>query len=201
MKWTVLKSKEKNFFTHIISTFYSWGWLLLIALWFSKQYDKVSGYAKIHIESNLEFVVMSISLRPHGWQQANLPSPSLPHYLPEFAQSCPLSWWCYLIISSSVTPFSFCLQSLPGLKSFPISPLFPPGGQSIRVSASASVLPMNIQGLFPLGLTGLQSLQSRDSQKSSPAPQFESITSSVLSLLHDSTVISIHDHWKKHSFD
>ena len=115
--------------------------------------------------------------------------------------SCPLSWWCYLIISSSVTPFSFCLQSLPGLKSFPISPLFPPGGQSIRVSASASVLPMNIQGLFPLGLAGLISLLSKDSQESSPSPQFENINSSALSLLYHPALRSVHDYWKNHSFD
>ena len=83
---------------------------------------------------------MSNSLRPHGWEQARLPSPSLS---PSLLSSGPLSWWSCLIISSSATPFSFCPQSLPGLKFFPMSPLFPPDGQSIGVSASASVLPMN----------------------------------------------------------
>ena len=83
------------------------------------------------------------------------------HYLLELAQSnvCPLSQWCYLTISSSVTPFSSCPQSFPASRSFLISQLFLSGGQSIGVSASASILPMNIQGWFPLGLTGLISLQ------------------------------------------
>ena len=81
--------------------------------------------------------------------------------------SCPLSQWCYLIISSSATPFSFCLQSFPASGSFPMSQLFVSHGQSIgdsklqSIGASASVLPMNIQGWFPLGLTGLTSLQSK----------------------------------------
>ena len=66
-------------------------------------------------------------------------------------KSCPLSWWCYLTILSSVTPFSFCLQFFPASRPFPVSWLFVSGSQSIGVSASASVLPMNIQGWFPLG--------------------------------------------------
>ena len=75
------------------------------------------------------------------------------------------------------------------------------GGQSIGASAPASVLPMNIQGWFPLGLTSLISLWSRDSQESSPAPQFESINFSSLSLLYGSALTFIHDYWKNHSFD
>ena len=75
------------------------------------------------------------------------------------SNSCPLSWWCYLTISSSAGPFSFCLQSLPASGSFPVSQLFALHGQSI--GASASVPPMNIQGWFPLGLTALISLQSK----------------------------------------
>ena len=75
------------------------------------------------------------------------------------------------------------------------------GGQSIGASASASVFPMNNQGLFPLGLTGWSPCCPRDSQASSPAPQLESIYSSALSLLYDPTLTSIHDYWKNHSFD
>ena len=71
------------------------------------------------------------------------------------SDSCPLSWWCYLTISSSATHFSSCPQSFPPLGSLPMSRLFIAGGQSIGASASASVLPMNIQGWLPLGLTGL----------------------------------------------
>ena len=98
-------------------------------------------------------------------------------------------------------PFSSCLQSFPVSRSFPMTQFFTSCGQSIGVSASASVLPMNIQDWFPLGLTDWISLLSRDSQESSPAPKFESINSSVLSLLYGSTLTSIHDYWKNHSFD
>ena len=102
---------------------------------------------------------MSISLWPHGLQHARLPCLSLLHGV--CSDSCPLSWWCYLTISSSATFFSFCFQSFPASGSFPMSQLFTSGGQSIGTSASASVLPMNIQHWFPLGLTGLISLQSK----------------------------------------
>ena len=81
---------------------------------------------------------------------------------------------------------------------FPMSQLFTAGDRSIGASASATVLPMNIQSWFPLGLTGLISLQS---QESFPAPQFESINSLVLSLLYCPAVTSIHDYWKSHSLD
>ena len=77
------------------------------------------------------------------------------------SNSCPLRWWCYLTILSSVTPFSSCPQSFPASRSFLISRLFASGGQSTRDSASASVLPMNIQGWFPLGLTDFISLLSK----------------------------------------
>ena len=77
------------------------------------------------------------------------------------SNSCPLSWWCHPTISSSVVPFSPCLQSFPASESFPMSQFFASGGQSIGASASASVLPMTIQGWFPLGLTGLISLLSK----------------------------------------
>ena len=90
---------------------------------------------------------------PHGLQHARLPCPSpAPRAC---SNSCPSSRWCHPIISSSVVPFSSCLQSFPASGSFPVSQFFASGGQSIRASASASVLPMNIQDWFPLGLTGL----------------------------------------------
>ena len=89
--------------------------------------------------------------------------------------SYPLSQWYHPTISFSVTPFSSCPQSFLESGSFPMSWLFASDGQRIGTSASASVLPMNIQGWFPLGLTGLISMLSRDSQESSPAPQFKSI--------------------------
>ena len=90
------------------------------------------------------------------------PSFHVLHYLPEFAQTRPMSQWCHPIISSSVIPFS-CPQAFPASWSFPMSQFFTSGGQSIGASASASatVLPVNIQGWFPLGMTGLISLQSK----------------------------------------
>ena len=98
-------------------------------------------------------------LPPHGLQHARPPclSPTLRAY----SNSCPLSQWCHPTISSSVVTFSFCLQSFPASGSFPMSQFFALSGQSIGVSALASVLPMNIQGWFLLGLTGLISLQSK----------------------------------------
>ena len=96
--------------------------------------------------------------------------------------SCPLSWWCHQTISFSVTPFS-CLQSFWASGSFLISQFFASGGQNIGTSAWASVLPINIQGWFPLRLTCFISLLLRDSQEFSLAPEFKSINSSTLSLL------------------
>ena len=104
-------------------------------------------------------------------------------------------------ISSSVVPFSSCPQSLPASGSFPMSQLFTWGGQSIGVSALASVLPMNTQDWSPLGWTNWISLQSKDSQESSPTPQFKSINYLALSFLHSPILISIHDHRKNHSLD
>ena len=103
--------------------------------------------------------VMSNSLQPHGLQHARLlclsPSPRV------CSSSCPLSWWCYRAISSSVVPFSSCLQSFPASGAFPMSQSFTSGGQRIGASASASVLPVNIQDWFPLGLTDLISSKSK----------------------------------------
>ena len=94
-----------------------------------------------------------LTLWLHGLQHTRLPCPS--SLLSACSNSCPLSWWCYPTISSSVIPFFSCLQSFPASGSFPMSWPFTLGGQTIGASASASVLPMNIQDWFPLGLTGL----------------------------------------------
>ena len=104
-------------------------------------------------------------------------------------------------LSHPVVSVSSHLQSFPASGSFPRSQLFTSGGQSIGVSTSTSVLSMNTQDWSPLGWTGWISLQSKDSQESSPTPQFKSINSLVLSLLHSPTLTSIHDHWKHHSLD
>ena len=99
------------------------------------------------------------SLRPHGLQHTRPPCPSPTPGVS--SNSCPLSQWCHPTIWSSVVPFSSYLQSFPASGSFPMIQFFTSGGQSIRVSASASLLPMNIQNWFPLGWTGWISLQSK----------------------------------------
>ena len=114
--------------------------------------------ATIYYSVQFSCSVMSESLWPHGLQHARLPCPSpTPGAC---SNSCPLSQWCHPSISSSVIPF-FCLQSFPASGSFAMSQFFTSGGQSIGVSASASVLPMNIQDWFPLGWTGWISLQAK----------------------------------------
>ena len=102
---------------------------------------------------------MSDSLQPHELQHAKPPCPSQTPRV--YSNSCPSSWWCHPAISSSVIPFSSCPQSLPASWSFPTSKPFAWGGQSIGVSPSASVLPMNTQDWSPLGWTGWISLQSK----------------------------------------
>ena len=102
---------------------------------------------------------MSDSLQPHRLEHATLPCP--PPTPRACSNSCPSSQWCHPTISSSVIPFSSCLQSFPASGSLPMSQFFASGSQSIGASASASVLPMNIQDWFPLGRTGWISLQSK----------------------------------------
>jgi len=119
----------------------------------------VCGYLLFHFVLLFSCWVLSDSLWSHGLQPTRLSCPSL--FPGACADSCPSSWWCHPTISSSVVPFSSCPQSFPASGSFPKSQLFASGGQSIGASASATVLPMNIQGWFLLGLTGLISLQSK----------------------------------------
>ena len=131
---------------------------------------------------------MSYSLQPHGLQHTRFPCPSLSPRV--CSNSCSLSQWYYLTISSSATLFTSCPQSSPGSGSFPMSQLSTSDGHSIR--ASAAVLPMNIQWWCPCS--------PKDSQESSPALQFESINSLVLSLLYGPALTSVHDYWKTHNF-
>ena len=122
-----------------------------------------------YVPRNLNFIplfqfqfsrsVVSDSLWPHESQHTRPPCPS--HTPRVYPNSCPLSQWCHLTISSSAFPFSYCPQSFPTSGSFQMSQLFASGGQNIAVSASTSVLPMNTQDWFPLGWTGWISLQSK----------------------------------------
>ena len=128
--------------------------------------------------------VVSDSLWPCGLQHTRPPCPSPTPRV--YTNSCPLSWWCHPTISSSVVPLSSCFQSFPALGSFQMSQFFAWGGQSIGVSASTSVLPMNTQGWSLLGWTS--PCNPRDSQESSPTPQFKSTSCSALSFLYSPTI-------------
>ena len=153
--------------------------------------------------------VISNSSRPHGLQHTRS------HYLSltpgVYSNSCPLSRWCHPTVSSSVVPFSSCLQSFPASGSFQMSEFFTSSSQSIAVSASPSVLPMNIQDWLPLGWTGWISLQSKRLSRvfsnttvqkhQKKTPKNKSINSLVLSFLYSPTLISILDHWKNHNLD
>ena len=145
--------------------------------------------------SSFQFIciVVSDSLRAHGLQHARAPCPSPTPGV--YSNSCPFSQWCHPTISSSVIPFSSRLQSFPASESFLLSQFFTSGGQSIGVSASASVLPMNTQDWSPSGWTFASPCSPRDSQESSPTPPFKSINSPVLSFLYSPILTSVHDHW------
>ena len=143
--------------------------------------------------------VMSDSLRPHGLQHARLPCPSpTPRGC---SNSCPLTWWYLTTISSSVVPFSSCLQSFTASASLPMSQFFTSGCQSIVASASPSVLPKIFRTYFLYDWLVGYPCSPRDSQESSPTLQLKSINSSVLSFLFGPILTSIHDYWKNHSFD
>ena len=128
---------------------------------------------------------MSDSLWPHELQHARPPCPSpIPRV---YSNSCPSSRWCHPTISSSIVPFSSCPQSLPESGSFPMSQFFTWGGQSIGVSASASVLPMNTQDWSPLGWTGWISSQSKGISRVFSNSTVQKINFSALSFLHSQT--------------
>ena len=149
MCMTHIHSKLFNTIVHFLSG----GWRLFLSMCYIPKGDQ--GMLLLFSHS-----VMSNSLRPHGLQQARLPCSSQSPRV--YSNSCTSSWWCHPTILSSVVPFSSCLQSFPASGSFPMSQFFTSsGGQSIGVSASTSVLPVNIQDWFPLGWTDWISLQSK----------------------------------------
>ena len=147
----------------------------------------------------------SVQSLTHVWlcdpMDCSMPGFPVHHHLPEFTQTHVHQVSDAIKPSHSVIPFSSCLQSFPASGSFSMSQLFTSGGQSIRVSPSASVLPMNTQDWFPLGLTGLISLLSKVLSRAFSNTTVQNINSSVLSFLYSPTLTSIHDHWKNHSFD
>ena len=144
--------------------------------------------------------VVSDLLWPHGLQHARPPCPSPTPRV--YSNSCPLSQWCLPTISHSVVPFSSCLQSFPASGSFQMNQFFASGGQSIGVSTSTSVLPVNIQDWFPLGWTDWISLQSKGLSRvfSNTTVQKHQFFGTQLFFNHP-TLTSIHNYWKNHSLD
>ena len=155
---------------------------------------------KSHLREKLNFVKFSSVAQscPTLCNPMNRSTPGLPihHQLPVFTLTQVHGVGDAIQPSHPVIPFS-CLQSFPASGFSPMSQFFPSGGQCIGASASASVLPVNIQDGFPLGWTGWIFLH----QESCSTPQIKSINSMALSFLYSSTLTSIHDYWKNHSFD
>ena len=182
------KEKENTMATYRVNIIYILAFLLITQL-IPLLWGSISQFSSVAQSS------------PTLCDPVNRSTPGLPvhHQLPEFTQTR-VHWvgWCHPAISISVVPFSYCPQALLASGSFPISQLVAWRGQSIGVSASASVLPMT--DLLYDGLVG-SPCSPRDSQESSPTPQFKSINSSMLSFLHSPTLTSIHDRWKNHSSD
>ena len=154
-------------------------------------------------DSSVQFSSVAQS-RPTLCDPMNRSMPALPCPSPApgvHSDSHPSSRWCHPAISFSVVPFFSCPQSLPASESFPMSQLFAWGGQSTGASALATFPPKTLRAdLLQNGLVG-SPCSPRDSQESSPTPQFKSINSLALSFLHSPTLASIHDRWKNHSLD
>ena len=150
------------------------------------QFSSVQLLSHVHL-----FAIPWITARQASLSITN--SQSLPKFM-SFESLMPST---HLILCN---PFSSHLQSFPSSGSFQMSQLFASGGQSIGVSAWTSVLPMNTQD-WSLGWTGWSPCHPRDSQESSPTPQFKTVNSSALSFLYSPTLTSIHDYWKNHIFD
>ena len=140
---------------------------------------------------------MSNSLQPHETQHTRIPCPSLSPRV--CLNICLLSWRCHPTISSSFTPFSSCPQSFPASGSFPVSQLYPSGSQILELQHQSFQWIFGVDILYDWLI--LYPCSLRDSQEFSPVPQFESIISSMLSLLKGPTLTSVHDYWKNHSFN
>ena len=172
------------------------------AIWATKEAQPPLCMSPIYkMLSSVQFSrsVVSDSLRPHESQHARLPCKSPTPGV--YSNPCPLSRWCHPTISSSVVHFSSCPQSLPASGSFPVSQLFASGGQSTGVSASASVLLINIQDGFPLGWIGWISLQSKGLSRvfSNTIVQKHQFFGAQLSSQSNSYIHTWH--WKNHSLD
>ena len=182
----------------------NWGKMILNHFDTNKTYSRTgrpSDTFQIPNSSSVHFScsVMSDSLWPHGPQHTRPPCPSpTPR---AYSNSCPLSQWCHPTISSSVVPFSSHLQSFQESGSFQMSQLFSWGGQSIGVSASTSVRPMNTRDLSPLGWTGWISLLSKGLSRVFSNTTVQKHQFFGAQLPYSPTFTTVHDYWKNHSFD
>ena len=156
-------------------------------------------YGNVCLSVQFSHSHMSDSLWPHELQHARPPCPSpTPGIHPN---PCPVSHWCHPTISSPLVPFSSCPQSFPASGSFPMNQLFTSGGQSIGVSTSTSVLPMNSQDWSALGWTGWISLESKGLSRVFSNTTVQKHQFFGAQFLYSSTLTSIHDYWKNHSLD
>ena len=158
-------------------------------------HNRMNVFSSVQLSHSVE----SNSLRPYGLQHARPPCPSPTPGA--YSNSCPLNRWCHPTTSSSVGPISSCLQSFPASGAFPMGQVFASGGQDIGVSASTSVLPMNIQDWFSLGLTGWVSLQSKGLSGVFFNTTVQKHQFFCAQFLYSPNLTSIHDHWKNHSLD
>ena len=172
--------------------------LLCLYSCFANRFISIIFLDSVHIHSvQFSCSVVSDSLLPHGLQQTRPPCPSSTPGV--YSNSCPLTRWCHTTISPSVVPFSSCLQSFPASGFCQMSQLFTSGGKSIGVSASTSVLPMNIQDWFALGWAGWISLKSKGLSRVFCNTTVQKYYFFGSQLFCSPIFTSIHDYWKNHS--
>ena len=172
-------------------------WLVAGGMGADHQKDQAIGQL---IQFNSVQLLSRVQLFTTPWTAARQASLSITNSR-SYSNLCPLSRWCHPNISSSVFPFSSCLQSFPASGSFQMSQSFASGGQSIGVSGSASVLSMNIQNWLPLGCTSWISLQSKGLSRVFSNTTVQKHQFLGIQLSYSPTLTSIHDHWKNHSHD
>ena len=175
------------------------GWISKTTLNKMSQSQKTIHYVVSFHFSSVQLLSHVQLFQPHKLQHTRPPCPLPTPWV--HPNPCPLSWWCHPTISSSVVPFSSCPQSFPASGSFPMSQLFTSGGQSIGVSASTSVPPVNTQDWSPLGWINWISLQSKGLSRVFSNTTVQKHQFSALSFLYTPTLTSTHDYWKNHSLD
>ena len=187
---------ERDKISYIHVYIFKWNFVIYHLHFFITQHS-IYVLSLVHMHSVAQFCVrLFVTQRPAA-HQASLSITNSQSLLKLMS----IASWCQPTISSPVVPFSCHLQSFPASGSFPMSQFFTSGGQSIRVSAPESVLPINIQDWFPLGWMGWISLQSKGLSRVFSNITVQSFNSQVLSFLYSPTLTSIYDYWKSNSFD